>query len=125
MTRLPALTRGDTFKRLIELLGGFTVNDFVSIKFTVRKSYPLSTVVTDTDAAGQVSVEDGGIVFEEDGINGLVMIAEDVTTTWDPGLYVWDMQAVIAGETEEDPDEVYTLARGQLPIVADVTRDPT
>jgi hypothetical protein len=118
---LKALERGDTLARPFALENDWVVADFTGgIWFTVRAQPPALNELDDANAIGQVSVAGGGIVFSTT-TEGVVTIAASVTNGWEPGNKYWDLQGVITGP----PQRVYTLARGRIAIVGDITRRTT
>jgi hypothetical protein len=111
-------TRGDTFNYNAELGNDWVVADFTGgLKFTLRRTIPLSSVVTDADAIDQATSGSGEIVGS--GANISITIPASRTTAWPAGKkLVWDLQGVVAGATPR----VYTIASGEITIRGDVTR---
>jgi hypothetical protein len=110
-------TRGDTFPYSTVLQGGWTAEQFSSLKFTIRKKYPASTVVNDGDAdvVAQATTANGQIVAS--GTSVEVTIPASLVTDWPTGKLVWDLQGVLSGS-----GRVHTIASGVITILPDVTR---
>jgi hypothetical protein len=116
---LPPHVRGDTFPYSTALDGGWVASDFTGgMKFTLRRRYPASSVVTDVDAdvVDQATTTSGEVVGS--GASVAVTIPASRTTGWPAGKLYWDLQAIITGS----PNRVYTIASGVITILPDVTR---
>jgi hypothetical protein len=87
------------------------------IKFVVRPSIPLSSVITDLDAL-IVKTELDGITIT-DGAGGVAEVAIDAADTNElaPGVYVYGVEVIPAGET--DPK---VFAPAYFTISGDVVR---
>lgn len=112
---LDAQLRGDPFSYSSSLAGGWAQSMFQGFWFTLRDGIPPSTTVDDADAVDQATSAASEITFQTT-TNFTVDIPEDRTTTWPLGRLYWDLVGVdLAGKR-------HTLARGDIPIVGDITR---
>ncbi len=116
-TALDPQIRGDDFVYNFTLGNSWTASMFTGgMKFTLRRSIPSSSTTTDADATDQASVAAGEITFA-DTTHGTVRIPGSRTTAWPVGRLFWDLAgAVTIG------DHHYTIDRGTIPIIGDVTR---
>ena len=115
--RLDPLFRGDTCKYVFTLSGSWTGASFTGgVKFTLRKTVPRTSEHSDASALHQSSVANGEITFV--GAVGTVEIPASMTTNWEPRVYFWDLQGVIAGAVPK----VYTIDSGELEVLADIGR---
>jgi hypothetical protein len=111
--------RGDTFVYSTTLEGGWTAEQFTGgLRFTLRKLIPKSSVVDDSDAnvVAKASIVTGEIVAT--GVDVTVTIPASVAHGWPATLLFWDLQGVVNGV----PNRVYTIAFGEISILADITR---
>lgn len=118
MTDLRLHVRGDTFRYSFTLGNGWVGTDFTGgLKFTLRTTLPASSVVSDSDAVDQASVAAGEILMS--GASGTVTIPASRAYDWPTGTLVWDLQGTVTAV----PDNiVYTIDRGSIRVVGDVTR---
>lgn len=115
---LPAHIRGDTFIYEGTLDDGWTAEQLSGgLKFTLRKRYPESDVVTDDDEDEDFVDQASGEIVAS-GTSVVVTIPASRTTAWPAGKLYWDLQGVISGATPR----VYTIASGVISILPDVTR---
>lgn len=116
-TTLDPQIRGDDFRYDFTLGNGWVGADFTGgVKFTLRDGIPASTVVSDDDAVDQATTDDGDLTIT--GTAGSIVIPGERTTAWQAKRLQWDLQGTITGT----PDRVYTIDRGEILIVGDVTR---
>lgn len=115
MTTLPDFRRGDTFEYSFTLTNSWVGSDFTGgFVFTLRESYPASSVTTDADAVYQASVASGEIVFV--GAVGTITITDANTATWPAKKLYWDIQGKVTGGPKHTPDS------GEIKILPDITR---
>lgn len=110
--------RGDTLIETFSLPAGYTGAEFTGgVLITFRRTVPASDVVDDDDVLFQGSVADGTITLAAGTDACSFEIAGDDTATWPIAKIYWDIEARITSGAK-----VYTLAIGEIPIVADITR---
>lgn len=88
-----------------------------TIKFTVRKEVPASSVVDDNDA---ILTADGTIVNAEEGI-AHIYIESEQTKQVEPGKYLYDIQVVWPID-DFGYQKVKSIVRGRYIVVGDITR---
>jgi hypothetical protein len=126
MTTLAPQRRGDTFARTFTLSVGWTGAMFTGgMAFTLRRSVPASSVVSDADAVDQATAAGGEITFagagtSEDPCVATITIPASRTNSWPARELYFDVEGTVSGS----PDVVHTLDSGTIPILADVTRGP-
>ena len=103
------MVRGDTKSFAFEV-EGMDEQEFDSIKFTCKKNY------TDTTPVFQKTLGDG-ISEVKDG-RYVVRIAPEDTENVALGDYLYDLEMRVNGD-------VFTILRGKLRIVYDITREET
>jgi hypothetical protein len=109
--------RGDTFDYDFTIGSGWVFADFTGgLKFTLRTREPSSSTVADTDATDQATSAGGEVTGS--GAAGNVLIPASRTTAWPSGRLYWDLQGIVTGT----PNRVYTIDKGTIVIVADITR---
>jgi hypothetical protein len=117
---LDPVMRGDPFVMSFVLGNSWTSSMFTGgLKWTLRTREPSESVVTDTDAIAQATTTDGEITFSTTTA-GSVSLPSSETTTWPAGRKHWDLQATVSGVVPRS----YTIARGTIVIIADITRAP-
>lgn len=121
MTTLDPHFRGDAFDKTVTLDGAASYYTG-GLRFTLRRTIPASTVVTDADAVAKATTSPGegieGEVFV-DGANVRVYFASSVTNGWPVGRLYWDLQGKVT-----DGAGLKTIDSGEIMIRADITRTP-
>jgi hypothetical protein len=122
MTTLDSQRRGDPFEYRFTLGNGWTSASFSEVRFTLRRRYPASSIVTDTDSdvVDQATLGEGEITFESDTV-GLIEFPSSRTTAWPALRLLWDLQGTVAGAS---PAASRTIDSGEIMIDPDVTRTP-
>lgn len=88
-----------------------------TIKFTVRKEVPDSSVMDDNDAMIKA---DGMIVNAEEGLVHIYIESEQ-TKQLEPGKYLYDLQVVWPVD-DFGHQKVKSIVRGKYIIIGDITR---
>lgn len=88
-----------------------------TIKFTVRKEVPASSVMDDNDA---ILTADGTIVNAEEGIVHIYIESEQ-TRQVEPGKYLYDIQVVWPID-DFGCQKVKSIVRGKYVVIGDITR---
>jgi hypothetical protein len=115
-TELEPHVRGDFFQYSFALGNDWLGVYFDDVKFTLRRKAPSSFRRSDNDTVDQASVDSGEITFDVDeNENGTIEIISKRTRTWPTGLLYWDLQGSVG-------PRVYTIDRGTIKILFDVTR---